>query len=301
MVNGGFRLAQQSDQPVTALRAPRPLPERVGLLALDIDDTLTGPDGKISPANLAAVRRAMDLGIPVTVVTGRRYRSSAERFADDIGLRGPIGCHYGRALVQHPAGAFVRSHPVPEAVCRRIVSFAAAHRVSPSLCVDETFFFDRSAQVQTVEGRMPPLIKVVDSLTSVLDDGGDRVMTISVSGPDAELVHALLAVETTSGQVTVHAQRVTGHTQSLIVVLAGSSDKGTALLDLCSLLGVDPREAVALGDSEADIPMLRAAACGIAMPWAEAQVRSAADRVAWGAPTDAAANEILALLDRRKT
>jgi len=278
----------------------RSRPDRVGMLALDIDDTLTGPDGRISSANLAAVQAALQQGVLVTIVTGRRYRSSAQRFADEIGLQGPIGCHYGRALVYHPAGDFVRRHPVPEAVCRRVLEFAAQHRASPSLCADEVFYFGRSAQAESVEGRTFPLTKVVDNLMTVVDEMGDRVMSLSISGPDAAAVQELLRGESDAGQVVVHSQRITGNAESLVVVLAGDSDKGTALVDLCSILGVDPAETVAMGDSEADIPLLRAAGYGIAMPWAEAEVRAAADHVAIGGPTDATANEITSLLGLRR-
>lgn len=293
-------MAHESKLKLDTTFGRRPRPDKVKMLALDIDDTLTGPDGRITAANLAAVQAAMQQGVLVTIVTGRRYRSSAQRFADDIGLQGPIGCHYGRALVNHPAGDFMRSHPVPERICRLVLEFAAQHRASPSLCADEVFYFGRFAQAESVEGRTFPLTKVVDNLMAVVDELGDRVMSLSISGPDAAAVQELLRGETAAGQVVVHSQRITGNAESLVVVLAGDSDKGTALVDLCGILGVDPAETVALGDSEADVPLLRAAGYGIAMPWAEVEVRAAADHVAVGGPTDATANEITSLLGLRQ-
>lgn len=296
--HGGFGVTGKKVHGNAWPQTKRQPPGRIRLLALDIDDTLTGPDGRISAANLAAVREAMARGLQVTVVTGRRYRSSAERFANDIGIRGPIGCHYGRALVTHPAGDFLRAHPLPEQVCRSVLEFAAGHRVSPSLCVDEIFFFDHTAPPDSVEGRTFPMIEVVDDLRRVVDERGDRIMSLSISGPDAAAAGELLRPETAAGSVTVYSQRITGQDQALVVVLAGQSDKGTALEDLCAMLDVDPAEAVALGDSEADIPLLRNAGYGIAMPWAEPEVQTAADCVARGNTDDAAAREIMALLNR---
>ena len=41
------------------------------LIALDLDGTLFGPDGKVSPENAAAVARAREAGIEVVICTGR--------------------------------------------------------------------------------------------------------------------------------------------------------------------------------------------------------------------------------------
>ncbi len=41
------------------------------LIALDLDGTLFGPDGKVSRGNIEAVRAARDAGIEVVICTGR--------------------------------------------------------------------------------------------------------------------------------------------------------------------------------------------------------------------------------------
>ncbi len=271
------------------------MPLSIRLLALDIDDTLTGSDGKVSRTNRVAIRRAIDLGVLVTAVTGRRYRNSADYFANDIGIAGPMACHYGRALVEHPSGRFLSRACVPEDVARRVVGFAAERKLIPSICAGETFFFDRSLPAKSVEGTRLPHMEWVDGFEDVFSRHGSQLMTVALSGEGAEEVRDLLRPEIEAGAVAVNLQRMTGRREWLAVVLAGGCDKGTALLDLCRRLGVNPSETAALGDSEADIPMLRAAGFSIAMPWAEDAVRAAADRVAAGTPEDAAGLEIDAL------
>jgi hydroxymethylpyrimidine pyrophosphatase-like HAD family hydrolase len=270
-------------------------PDRIRLLALDIDDTLTGTDGKISPANLAAVRQAMADGILVTAITGRRYRRSAERFADDIGIDGPIACYYGRALVEHPSGRFVRRHCLPETVSRQVLAYAAQHSLFPSLCADEVCFFDRSIPGGPPAGLTRSQYGWVDDLPAQLDMCAERVMWIGLSGPRAGGVGEALAPQIRAGLVTVYVETLSNG-DALAFVLAGGCDKGTALLELCGMLGVDTADAVALGDGDPDIPMLRAAGWGIAMPWAGPQVREAADCVAAGGREDAAGLAIRAAL-----
>lgn len=62
-------------------------------------------------------------------------------------------------------------------------------------------------------------------------------------------------------------------------IIPAEINKGTGLCDICEHLGISPGDAAAFGDSENDIPMLKAAGCGIAMGNAEEAVKSIADRV----------------------
>lgn len=56
-------------------------------------------------------------------------------------------------------------------------------------------------------------------------------------------------------------------------------NKGKGILDVCRILGLSAEEAVAFGDAENDIPMLKSAGVGVAMGNATASVKAAADRI----------------------
>lgn len=276
-------------------RRPAPAAGDIRLLALDIDDTLIGPSGALSPANLDAVKAARDAGFQVTLITGRRYRHSAERFARELGLEGPIGCHYGRATVLHPAGEFLSLHTLPEGVCRRLVAWARDRRLRMSLCAEEQFYFadpDPSGHRYSEMERRLPLAHWVQDLGHAVDRHPGQVVSVTVSGKDAGAVRELLASEVASGQVSVYHQWLSGRQQSLALVLAGREDKGEALRAICRRLGILPSQVLAMGDSEADVSMLQAARYGIAMPWADPEVVAAADAVAGGEPDEAVAYEI---------
>jgi hydroxymethylpyrimidine pyrophosphatase-like HAD family hydrolase len=62
------------------------------MIAIDMDGTLLGDDGRVSPRNLAALRAAEAAGIEVVVATGRRH-SFAMRVLQSLGL------HHANALV----------------------------------------------------------------------------------------------------------------------------------------------------------------------------------------------------------
>lgn len=61
-------------------------------------------------------------------------------------------------------------------------------------------------------------------------------------------------------------------------ILQKGIDKGTGLLELAKLAGLDPADCVAVGDGDNDVAMLKAAGLGIAMGSGSAAAKAAADR-----------------------
>ncbi len=55
--------------------------------------------------------------------------------------------------------------------------------------------------------------------------------------------------------------------------------KGTGILRVCEILGVDPKDTFAFGDGENDIDMIKTAGTGIAMGNGNAHARAEADFV----------------------
>jgi HAD superfamily hydrolase (TIGR01484 family) len=266
------------------------------LLALDIDETLTGRNHEIGRPNAEAVAWAQAQGIKVTLITGRRYTSSAATFAEALSLAGPIACHYGRRLVRHPSGEIIRSHPLPPGSALTLADTALElPGAIVSAFIDDELVFEsfprnwpRSAFVQISEG----------DLRARLTARPAEIMSLSISSEDAaDPTRAARIVSEAGarlypGLLQFYFIPWAGVPRRLATGLSSAADKGTALAELAELAGVDLSETVAMGDSEADIPMLRAAGIGVAMPWAAEDVRRAADLVAEGDPEDAVARTI---------
>ena len=79
-------------------------------------------------------------------------------------------------------------------------------------------------------------------------------------------------------------------------VLPACIDKGQGLRDVCRLTGIPPEAAIAFGDAENDIPMLRAAGMGIAMGNASESAKAAADSITRSNNDDGIAAALEALL-----
>ncbi len=69
----------------------------IKLLALDLDGTLLNSRGDITEKNIQAIRRAEEIGVLVTIATGRRFRDALP-VADQLKLNAPVICHNGALL-----------------------------------------------------------------------------------------------------------------------------------------------------------------------------------------------------------
>jgi HAD superfamily hydrolase (TIGR01484 family) len=93
------------------------------LAAVDLDDTLLGPDHSISPKNAEAVQHLKDAKIEVVIASGRRHGSTTT-FADQLGLKGPILSYNGALVKVRGTGEVYHHVPVPSDLAIEIVTFA---------------------------------------------------------------------------------------------------------------------------------------------------------------------------------
>src|SRR3954468_16398174 len=78
--------------------------QRIRLIAVDMDGTLLGAEGKVSARNLAALKAAERAGVEVVVATGRRH-SYAMRVLRGLGLREENGLISSNGAVVRTVGA----------------------------------------------------------------------------------------------------------------------------------------------------------------------------------------------------
>src|SRR5687767_13295587 len=78
------------------------------LAAIDIDDTLVGPDKRVSAANRAAIQRLRGVGCRVVLASGRHHSNMLPFYAD-LGLNDFIVSSQG-ALARHGGNGEVLHH-----------------------------------------------------------------------------------------------------------------------------------------------------------------------------------------------
>ena len=107
----------------------------VRLLGVDIDGTLLNPEFQISPADMAALRRARAAGVEVVVVTGRRHTFAlpiVQQLGFDLWVISSNG-----AITRSLAGETFHRDLLPVDTCRRLCATMQEFRGNTVLTFDQ--------------------------------------------------------------------------------------------------------------------------------------------------------------------
>ncbi|MFD1214108.1 HAD family hydrolase [Arthrobacter sp. GCM10027362] len=238
------------------------------LIASDLDGTIIGRDGRISPRTVRAFRDAADAGVQIVFVTGRPPRWLAP-LREQIGHEGVVICSNGAVLYDLAADRVLSAQTVPHRdlfAAREIILGLHPH-VAFAAETTEGFQlepgFVESGSVELLGGIVPrPLhesLEAGDSVVKFLARGGELE-------PDAFLAQVLPAVS--------HLVAVTHSAVGvpLLEMARPGINKAVTLADYAASLDIAAEDVVAFGDMPNDIEMLEWAGHGYAMasghPWA---------------------------------
>lgn len=249
---------------------------------MDLDGTLLPHEGGIPARVKAAVRRAHDHGILVTLASGRTFASTA-RFAAELGIRLPLISHQG-ALVKDPhSGRILHEDLIPIDIMREVISFARRNNLHLNVYVDDRTYMERSGRELELYTKLSRTAQApIPDLLRVLDRRPTKCIFVSENGAKTE---ALLPVL----QEAFRELRIVRSHPLLIEGVMPTVSKGRALAVLAADQGISQQETVAIGDSENDIEMLQWAALGLAMGQSPPGVLAAADHVLPSVEDDGAA------------
>ncbi len=280
------------------------------MLGIDLDGTLLGPDGQLSAANRAALRRAVAAGLVVVPCTGRGWRESAF-LAEQLGDVAEVGVFVTGATVRRiddgavlheaffeprlAASLVAMLDDLPDAVLLYRSCDLAGHEYlvtgEGELTDNTRWWFEQTGvsvatqpriEAESIEHTlrvgMVAAQPVVERALRRLDNGvGDRLVP-----------HAFPALRSPDGEEVW-----------ILEVFPPGVNKFTGLLWLARHLGLDPDRIAAIGDQVNDTPMLEGAACGIAMANAAPEARAAADHVTLSNAEDGVAHAIDRILEGR--
>jgi Cof subfamily protein (haloacid dehalogenase superfamily) len=251
---------------------------RFAVAAVDIDDTLVGPDGVVSSANAAALARLVAAGTRVVLASGRSHANMLP-FHRMLGLPpGPIISSQGAVVQESDTGAvrfaYAMARDDVAAVTRhgRERGFAVQHYRPGGIHTETRTRWTAYDQTRNAE----PHVAVRDLLAA--GEGGmvpdDVMKMIWLGDPDA-IMHAV-----SEAQARHEARLAVLRTDPpYLEFTAANVNKATALAAVAESLGASRADVVAFGDGNNDAAMLAWAGLGVAMPHAAPSARAAADRV----------------------
>ncbi len=251
----------------------------IKLLALDLDGTLLNSRGEIPEKNLEAIQQAEQMGVLVTIATGRRFRDALP-VARQINLNAPVICHNGALLkyadtLETVAVSIVANETVKE-ILRVGREFGGDALISADPRGKGVLLYDRisdeniplqkyiawSKRLHGAEAE--EAVHHVENLADILDE--TETVHVSFSGkcaPMTELEMILQNELSASANVltTVYPQL----DFTLIDILPPDASKGIGVEKLALLNHLSAENVMVMGDNFNDLEMLEYAGTAVLM------------------------------------
>lgn len=247
-----------------------PVPYR--LCAIDLDDTLLGPDHQLSSRNARAIQAVRKLGVTVLVASGRMF-AAALPTAQQLELDTPIICYNG-AMVRHPQTGDVWLEECVEAnLAGELVDYCREHHLQLNFYWHDLLYTaEYTPWLELYHKRTSAPLKVLPDFYSALR-GISPTKLIIVDDPG--VIDCLLPMFREKFGDSLY---VTKSNAEYLEFLPPKANKGAALAFVADKYGVSSAETVAFGDSWNDLPMMRWAGLSIAVGNAKPEVIAAANR-----------------------
>jgi Cof subfamily protein (haloacid dehalogenase superfamily) len=254
--------------------------EPIRLLALDLDGTLFDFNFQFSPRVRRAVAKAQQLGIAVTLATGRSV-TSTRPFAEELDIREPLICYQGGWIAERN-GRVLHRVALDRNLAAQVIDFAQARNWHVNLyCDGQLYLTELRHPLSFYEGLLNPAAQHVSDLHALLDRDPDKVLIVTEGNGD-EILASLR--ERFDGQMEI----VRSH-DLFIEANPLNVDKGTGLAWLAMYLGVPQSQVMAVGDQDNDAPMVAWAGLGVAMGNGSPACKAVADWIAPPLDQDGAA------------
>ncbi|NEW08459.1 HAD family phosphatase [Paenibacillus sp. SYP-B3998] len=219
------------------------------LIALDMDGTLLNEEKRISEENREAILAALKAGKTVIMSTGRGVQS-AMPYVKELGLCTPIVAVNGSEVWESP----------DKLLSRTLLEAETVHRLHALALEHDSWWW-----AYAVEG-------IFNRESESMDI--DHLNWLKF-GYYTENLEKLALIRTTVAGWGI-LEITNSHPCNIELNPRGVS-KASGVEAVCQLLNITMSEVIAMGDSENDISMIRAAGLGVAMGNAQEEVKRVAD------------------------
>ena len=252
------------------------MPEKLpfDLAVFDLDGTLVRRDLTIAPESLDKLFHLQARGLKTTVATGRMLKAALP-YIRQARVTLPVILYNGSIVLDPGSRDVLYERRIPCAQARIALQLAKAFPIDPQLYVhpsDEEFFVSHlspNARAFSAKDGIQP--KVVGDLEAFLE--ADPLKLLIIGERPQLLRFRAQVIERKLDLSTVLSEH------DFLEILPAGSSKGTALVHLCTRLGLSLERVVAFGDNPNDAEMLSVAGLGVAMGSGAQELKENADLV----------------------
>ncbi|GAB6991581.1 Cof-type HAD-IIB family hydrolase [Paenibacillus pini] len=221
------------------------------LLALDMDGTLLTNEHQISPETSSWIKRAQEHGIHVCLSTGRSF-GNALPFGEQLGLATPMVTVNGSEIWRAPHDLYQR-YLMDVDLIKKMYGIAAHY---------DTWFW--AYAVDHLYNK--------ENWTTEID--GQEWLKFGFHTEDDDVRHQILMELQDLGGL-----EITNSSPHNLEINPQGINKATGIAQVCSLLGLEMSQVIAVGDSMNDLAVIQKAGLGVAMGNAQQVVKDEADVV----------------------
>jgi Cof subfamily protein (haloacid dehalogenase superfamily) len=251
----------------------------IRLIAVDIDGTLLDSRWQLPVANQLAIARAVDAGIEVALVTGRRFdfaRPISEQLKSKITMIVNNG-----AVVRSSNGETQLRHMLPAAEARRVLAATAKYRDGAAVVFDrpqaEQVIFERmnldDPHRRGYYERNKEYIAFCTRLEDCLTEDPIQVMYTGTVKTMRETAATLRGMNA-SNQFALAITEYEARDFALVDVVNPKVSKGATLAEWAARQGYAREEVMAIGDNLNDREMLEYAGMPIVMGNSVAELKT---------------------------
>ena len=225
------------------------------LVAMDLDDTLWEADKRILPGTVDVLRRLLEKGVHIAIASGRITQTQM-RTSAVIGDKVSYVSYNGAVVIFEDGGKV--EYQVPTEVIRDVVLYCRERKLFPISYNGGGIYVEQDSPLlrQDIDTQCADFLKVIDMTGPDLLPSPKVVV---ITDPDrADTVVAELADRYPDMIVTRSSPPV-------IEIMPHGVDKAHGLSLVCEELGIEPKDAVVIGDNYNDISMVTWAGLGVAV------------------------------------
>lgn len=271
----------------------------IKLVALDLDGTLFDSNGNISQGSIDAIKYAIGKGVHVVIASGRHFEGLNLHQLEGVPLSFAITTN-GAGVYNWQDGTCLFEEPLTKEQARELIQYLGDQKIFTTAFSGGTGIVPDFLLPLIPELPMPENLKInyYPSLTYVPD-----LMAYAESHTiqkfcfnfflEDEKTNRLLGRADLQNYMTSRGdlEVVCGGFENLECTRMGVN-KGKALLRLAEHLGLTQAQTMAIGDTENDLAIIKAAGVGVAMANGDEEVKAAADYITSNNDEDGVAKAI---------
>lgn len=242
----------------------------IKLVATDIDGTILKYTGGFNQTVIDYINELDKSGIKVVLVTGRMHKS-AQKIADELGLKTPIVSYQG-ALVRNKEQVLYERY-IPNDTSERILNWALKQDIHINLYMNDDLYVEKENDFTRKYASHQHIPFNVQPFDTIKLDNVNKILLIDYN--DAQKV----------SRVTEQLQKdfpelyIVKSTDFFCEVCHKEATKGDGLKCIHDFYGITKDETLAIGDHNNDLELLLSGGVKVAMGNATEELKSVADFV----------------------